>query len=226
MPPAPTPNPAPRRRFILALTGASGALYARRFLRLVLGAGHEVHLCCTPYGLRLLRDELGIERMDDAATLREFAGLPAGAGDVGGADLRDAGLFYYPPRDVGAALGSGSFRHDGMVILPCSSHSLNSIAHGVGDTLVTRAAAVALKERMPLILAHRESPLTLIDIRSMELLTQCGAIIAPCNPGFYLLPTTIDEIVDFVVGRLLDILRIDHTLKVRWEEQIAPPGSE
>lgn len=216
----PTDPTRPRRRFILALTGASGALYARRFLRLVLGAGHEVHLCCTPYGLRLLRDELGIERMDDASTLRDFAGLAPDA------DLRSAGLFYYPPRDVGAALGSGSFRHDGMVILPCSSHSLNSIAHGVGDTLVTRAAAVALKERMPLLLAHRESPLTLIDIRSMETLTQAGAIIAPCNPGFYLLPTTIDEIVDFVVGRLLDILRIDHSLKVRWEEQIAPPGSE
>lgn len=210
-----TTFPPHPRRFILAITGASGALYARRLLRLILAAGHEVHLCSTPYGLRLLRDELGIERLDDPAALADFAGLSPQAAP----DPRNAGLFYYPPRDVGAHIASGSFRHDGMIILPCSSHTLNAIAHGVGDTLVTRAAAVALKERMPLLIAHRESPLTLIDIRSMEQLTQCGAIIAPCNPGFYLLPTSIDEIVDFVVARLLDILKIEHDLKVRWEQQ-------
>lgn len=215
MTPAHEPSPR-RRRFILALTGASGALYARRFLRLTLAAGHEVHLCCTPFGLRLLRDELGIERLDEEGALREFAGLAPET------PLRDAGLVYHPPRDVGASIASGSFRHDGMVILPCSSHTLNSVAHGTGDTLVTRAAAVALKERMPLILAHRESPLTLIDIRSMEMLTLAGAIVAPCNPGFYLLPGSIDDLVDFVVARLLDILRIEHQLNVRWEN--APQG--
>ncbi len=199
------------RRFVLALTGASGAVYARRALRTMLDAGHEVHLCLTPLGMRLVRDELGIERLDEAG-LRSFAGLPAEA------DLRGAGLVYHGPRDVGAAIASGSFAHDGMLVLPCSSHTLNSIAHGTGDTLVTRAAAVTLKERRPLILAHRESPLTLIDIRSMETLTLAGATIAPCNPGFYFLPRSVEEVVDFMVARLLDLLKVEHALSARWGE--------
>lgn len=203
------------RRYILGITGASGALYARRVCQGILAAGHECHMCVTPYGLRLLHDELGIERLDDAS-LRVFAGLAPDDSRVATGDSRR--LFYYPPRDVGANMGSGSFLHDGMVIVPCSSHTLNSIAMGVGDTLVTRAAAVCLKERRPLIIAHRETPLTLIDIRAMETLTLAGAVLAPCNPGFYLLPRTVDDVVDFVAARLLDLLKIEHDLKVRWDE--------
>jgi len=107
-----------------------------------------------------------------------------------------------------------------MVVVPCSSRSLNTIAHGVGETLVARAANVALKERMRLIIAHREAPLTLIDLRAMETLALCGAIICPCNPGLYLLPRTVGEIVDFVAGRLLDLLGVEHGLKVRWEDHL------
>lgn len=212
--PGSVPAPAHPRRFIVGITGASGALYARRTVRAILDAGHQCHLCITPYGSRLLHDELGIERLD-APALAAFAGLPESS------DPREHGLFHYPARDVGASIGSGSFRHDGMIIVPCSSHTLNAIAVGTGDTLVTRAAGVALKERLPLVIAHRESPLTLIDIRAMETLTLAGAIIAPCNPGFYLLPTRIEELVDFVAARLLDLLKIEHTLKVRWEEHLA-----
>lgn len=208
-------RPVPRR-FVLAITGASGAVYARRVLGAILEAGHEAHLCLTPLGMRLVREELGIERLDDSG-LRALAGLPAEA------DLREAGLVCHGPRDVGAAIASGSFEHDGMLVLPCSSHTLNSIAHGTGDTLVTRAAAVALKERRRLILAHRESPLTLIDIRSMETLTLAGAIIAPCNPGFYLLPRSVEEVVDFVAARLLDLLGVEHSLSARWGEARAEP---
>lgn len=209
--PQPSPSSHSLRRFVVGLTGASGALYARRVIRGILSAGHEVHLAVTPYGTRLLHDELGIEKLDRLG-LCALAGLPEDA------DPGSHGLIHYPARDVGAAIGSGSFRHDGMVIVPCSSHTLNSIAAGTGDTLVTRAAAVCLKERYPLILAHRESPLSLIDIRSMETLTLAGAIIAPCNPGFYLLPRTIEEIVDFVAARLLDRLGVEHEMKVRWAE--------
>lgn len=200
------------RRYIVGLTGASGALYARAVVRGIIAAGHECHLCITPYGSRLLFDEMGIERLDESS-LRAFAGLSDQAPGP-----RSQALYYYSPRDVGAALGSGSFMHDGMCIVPCSSHTLNSIAMGVGDTLVTRAAAVCLKERRPLVIAHRETPLTLIDIRAMETLTLAGAIIAPCNPGFYLLPKTIDEVVTFVAARLLDLLKVEHDLKVRWDE--------
>ena len=121
------------RRFVVGITGASGALYAQRLIQLLLAAKHEVHLGITPYGHRLLKDELGHEGVNVAA----LGGLPEGA------DPASHGLFYYPTRDVGAAIGSGSFRHDGMVIIPASSNTLNCVATGVGDTLVTRAAAVA-----------------------------------------------------------------------------------
>lgn len=203
---------------MVGITGASGALYARRVVTEIVRAGHACHLCVTPFGQRLLYDELGIERLD-AAALAAFAGLPPCADPVA------HGLHYHPPRDVGASIGSGSFRHDGMVIVPCSSNTLNQVAHGTGDTLVTRAAAVALKERMKLVIAHREAPLTLIDIRSMETLTLAGAVICPCNPGFYLLPARIDEVVDFVAARLLDLLGVEHALKVRWDEHLADTPS-
>ncbi len=142
------------------------------------------------------------------------------------ADPRAAGLFLYNIKDIGAEIASGSFLHDGMVIVPCSSHTLNAIACGLGDNLLTRAAAVTLKERRPLIIVHRESPLTLIDIRAMAQLTEAGAIIAPANPGFYLLPESISDIVDFVVGKTLDLLNVKHTLETRWERALAQRKSD
>lgn len=194
------------RRIVVGISGASGAVYARRVIELLVAGGHEVHLTVTPPGARLLHDELGMERID----VRALAGLPADC------DPKDRGVVLYNNRDIGAAIASGSFLHDGMVVVPCSSHTLNAIASGLGDNLLTRAAAVTLKERRRLVLCHRESPLTLIDIQSMERLTLAGAIVAPANPGFYLLPRTIDEIVDFVAGKLLDLLGVEHGLKVRW----------
>ena len=104
-----------------------------------------------------------------------------------------------------------------MVVIPCSSTSLGKIATGSGENLLTRAAAVTLKERRPLIIVHRESPLSLIDIENMRTLTLAGATIAPANPGLYLKPTTIDEIIDFTVGKVLDLLKIEHDLKTRWQ---------
>ncbi len=203
-------------RYVLGITGASGALYSQRVCRAILAAGHECHLCCTPYGQRLLHDELGIERLD-AEGLAAFACAPFATADSLEDSVAGRGtLVFHSSRDVGASIASGSFLHDGMVIVPCSSHTMNSVAMGVGDTIVTRAAAVCLKERRPLIIAHRESPLTLIDIRAMETLTLAGAIIAPCNPGLYLMPRTVEEIVDFVAGRLLDLLKIEHDIKARW----------
>jgi 4-hydroxy-3-polyprenylbenzoate decarboxylase len=223
-------------RYILAITGASGALYARRVARGILDAGHECHLCITPFGQRLLHDELGIERLDHqglaafinhtGATARDrvFEGVGREPAHTHSPPKTFAPqpLHYHPPRDLAAPIASGSFLHDGMVIVPCSSHTLNSIAAGTGDTLVTRAAAVCLKERRPLILAHRESPLTLIDIRSMETLALAGAVIAPCNPGLYFLPKTVDDLIDFVAARLLDLLKVQHTIGARWGE--SPPG--
>lgn len=196
-----------RKRIVVGITGASGAVYAQRLVRVLVAGGHEVHLTATGPGQRLLHDELGMERLDVAA----LAGL---ADDE---DAASCGVFAHSWRDVGAVIASGSFLHDGMVVIPCSSNTLGAIAHGAGDNLLTRAAQVTLKERRRLVLVHRESPLGMIDIESMRRVTEAGAIVCPANPGFYLMPTTIEEIVDFVVGKALDLLGVEHGLKVRWD---------
>ena len=195
------------RRVIIGVSGASGAVYARRMIRVLTGVGYHVHLVVSPLGQRLLHDELGMEGVDIDA----LAGSDAASGVT---------LHHY--RDVGAAMASGSFRHDGMVIVPCSSNSLAAVAGGSQTNLLHRAAAVTLKERRRLILVHRESPLSTIEIDNMRRATDAGAVIFPANPGFYLLPRSIDDLVDFVVGRVLDLLDIEHDLHVRWAEDQAP----
>ena len=114
-------------------------------------------------------------------------------------------------------IASGSFLHDGMALIPCSSTSLGAVATGAGSNLLCRAAMVTLKERRPLIVCHRESPLNLIDIENMRTLTLAGAIVCPTNPGFYLLPRSVEDIVDFTVGKVLDLLGVEHGLDVRWK---------
>lgn len=201
----------------MGISGASGAVYARRLIECLLSGGHEVHLVVTEFGRRLLADELAVERLD-LPTL-----VPALAGDAGAA----ARLVIHPHKDVGAVIASGSFLHDGMVVVPCSSTALGYIATGSGGNLLGRAAMVTLKERRRLILVHRESPLSLIDIRNMEAVTLAGGIIAPANPGWYLGPRSLDDLVDFVTGKCLDLLDVRHALKTRWEAAAAhaPPGA-
>ena len=192
------------KRIVVGISGASGALYAQRLIRLLVAGGTEVHLVVSPLGQRLLHDELGMEGVD-----LEALGGPAG---------RDLPIRLHHYRDVGAPLASGSFRHDGMVIIPCSSNSLSAVGTGSQNNLMHRAAAVTLKERRQLVLVHREMPLSLIDIDNMRRATEAGAVICPANPGFYLLPQNIDDLVDFVVARVLDLMDIDHDLSVRWGE--------
>jgi 4-hydroxy-3-polyprenylbenzoate decarboxylase len=193
---------------VTAITGASGAMYAQRFIAGLVAAGVNVHLIVSPLGRRLLHDEMGMETVDLAA--------------LAGTDAHT--ITYYNYNDVGCKLASGSFLHDGMVIVPCSSNTLAEVAHGIGDNLVARAAAVTLKERRRLILAHREMPLSPIDVNNYKILTDAGAIVAPCNPGFYLNPTTIGEVVDFVAGKLLDLSGVSHAMETRWDpKKIRPP---
>lgn len=196
------------KKIVVGISGASGAQYATRLLELLLAGGHEVHLVATEYGRQLLHDELNISRL----SVQELT--PALTPHA--SEIENKRLFIHPHKDVGAVIASGSFMHHGMVVVPCSSTALGYIATGSGSNLLGRAAMVTLKERRPLILLHRETPLSLIDIRNMEAVTLAGGIIAPANPGFYLLPKSIDEIVDFVVGKVLDLLTIDHDLKTRW----------
>ncbi|MCC6428112.1 MAG: UbiX family flavin prenyltransferase [Phycisphaerales bacterium] len=200
------------RRFVVGISGASGAAYSLRLLeQLLVVHGHEVHLVVTDYGKRLLADEAGI-------TSVEFETLvPAGIlADPLINDIRRR-LVIHPNKDVGALIASGSFLHDGMAVMPCSSASLAAIATGAGSNLLTRAAMVTLKERRRLIVCHRETPLSHIDIENYTRVSLAGGIICPTNPGFYLHPKGIDEIVDFMVGKVLDLLGVEHRLKTRWE---------
>ena len=198
-----------RMNIVTAITGASGALYAQRFIQGLVAAGVQTHLVISPLGRRLLHDELGMETVDLAA--------------LAGTDQHN--ITYYNYNDVGAKLASGSFLHDGMVIVPCSSNTLAAVAHGLGDNLIARAASVTLKERRKLILCHREMPLSPIDVNNYKALTDAGVIVAPANPGFYLNPTTVGEVVDFVAGKLLDLIGVRHTFDTRWDpKNIRPPA--
>jgi 4-hydroxy-3-polyprenylbenzoate decarboxylase len=195
---------------VTAITGASGALYAQRLIQGLVAGDVNVHLVVSPLGRRLLHDELGMETVDPDAL----------------AGTRDHRITLYNYNDVGAKLASGSFLHDGMVIVPCSSNTLNQVAHGLGSNLIARAAAVTLKERRRLVLAHREMPLSPMDVTAYKLLTDAGVIVAPCNPGFYLNPTTVGEVVDFVAGKLLDLLGVRHSFDTRWDpKNIRPPAA-
>lgn len=195
------------RRFVLGISGASGAAYATRLLEQLLLTGAEVHLVVSDYGRRLLFDEAGVTHI-------EFASMCPTIADAGAATR----LVIHPNKDVGATIASGSFLHDGMIVMPCSSTSLGAIATGSGSNLLTRAAMVTLKERRPLIVCHRETPLSLVDIENMRTLTLAGAIVCPTNPGFYLHPRAVGDIVDFMVGKVLDLLKVEHALNTRWEE--------
>ena len=195
---------------VTAITGASGALYAQRFIQGLVAAGVNTHLVVSPLGRRLLHDELGMETVD--------------LGTLAGTDDHTVTLYNY--NDVGAKLASGSFLHDGMVVVPCSSNTLAAVAHGLGDNLISRAAAVALKERRKLVLVHREMPLSPIDVNNYKALSDAGVILCPANPGFYLNPTTVGEVVDFVAGKLLDLIGVKHTFDTRWDpKNLRPPQS-
>jgi 4-hydroxy-3-polyprenylbenzoate decarboxylase len=192
-------------RVVVGISGASGALYATRTIELLARADVDIHLTVTALGRRLLFDELGMKRLDGDAISNGFG----------------ARVHIYNDNDLGAAIASGSFLHRGMVVVPASSNSLGAVASGVTNNLLQRAALVTLKERRKLIIAHRESPLTSIDIENMRRVTEAGAIVAPLNPGFYLLPKSIDDIVDFMAGKLLDLLHIPHDLETRWDDHLA-----
>src|SRR5438128_2820641 len=188
---------------VTAITGASGAAYAQRFIQGLVAAGVKTHLVVSPLGRRLLYDELGMETPDLCAL----------------ANTTDHGITLYNYNDVGSKLASGSFLHDGMVIVPCSSNTLAECAHGLGGNLISRAAAVTLKERRKLILVHREMPLSPIDVNNYKIVSDAGVIVAPANPGFYLNPTTVGDVIDFVAGKLLDLVGVPHSMQTRWNPQ-------
>jgi 4-hydroxy-3-polyprenylbenzoate decarboxylase len=191
------------RPIIFAITGASGAAYAVRLLHQLVQARHGVQLIVSGHGLRLLRTE---EDIDSVAALRERVG----------SDAWDDHVRVFEDADRGAAPASGSARSAGMVICPCSMGTLSAIAAGSSRSLVERAADVALKERRRLVLVPRETPLSAIHLENMLRVTQAGAVVLPAAPGFYHRPARIEDLVDFIVARVLDHLGVDHELVPRW----------
>ena len=188
---------------VMAITGASGAPYAVRLLESLVAAERDVWLIVSSHGLRLLHTELGIDSMD---SLRARIG----------ADAWRRHVRVYDDADRGAAPASGSARNAGMVICPCSMGTLSAISVGASRSLVERSADVMLKERRRLVLVPRETPLSAIHLQNMLRLTRAGAVVLPAAPGFYNKPRTIEELVDFIVARVLDQLGVEHSLSRRW----------
>lgn len=198
------------RPIVLAITGASGAPYAVRILRALVEARRTVQLIVSDHGWRLLSTESDIA---DMAALRDRTG--------GG---RWEGLVTaYDDRDRGASPASGSALTAGMVIAPCSMGTLAAVAAGTSRSLIERAADVTLKERRPLVLLPRETPLSAIHLENMLRVTRAGAVVMPAAPGFYHRPSGIDDLVDFIAGRVLDHLGVENTVTRRWKSE---PGDE
>jgi len=218
------------KRYVVGITGASGSLCAREILRALLDHRQvgEVHVVLSAYSLRTLHVELGVPVRDEAEGLRALIG-PARAGALSARRARRRGGAAAPSRSAGARLvphlsdameasiSSGSFQTDGMVVVPCSGGTLAAIATGVTSNLLHRAAEVTLKERRPLLLAFRETPLSLVHIENMRRATLAGATVVPIMPAFYAGPRSIDDVVSQFTARLLDLLGLDHRIGRRWE---------
>lgn len=196
------------RPIVFAITGASGAPYAVRLLEQLIAARRRVQLIISGHGLRLLETEVGIGSAD---ALRDRVGASAWN------DL----VTVFDDADRGAAPASGSALNAGMVVCPCSMGTLSAISVGASRSLVERAADVALKERRALVLVPRESPFSAVHLENMLRVTRAGAVVLPASPGFYHRPRSIDDLIDFVVARILDHLGVEHTLIRRWGDEPA-----
>ena len=204
----------PAHDLVLAMTGASGAPYGVRLLEVLLTAGRSVHLAISPAAVQVIETELG-RRVD----LNNFR-LPDLLGTEAMTRLgsKFAPAHYHHFQDFTAGIASGSFLTGGMVVCPCSMGTVAAIGHGLSQNLIQRAADVHLKERRKLILVPRETPLGLVQLRNLTACAEAGAIILPAMPAFYTRPRGIDDMVDFIVGRVCDQLGVEHELVRRWGE--------
>lgn len=198
------------RNVALAVTGASGAIYAVRTLAALLEQGCEVDVVISDYGRRLLRDELGEGASPDR--------LEAFLVERYGERVRRGSFVLHSHKDQGAKLASGSQRCEGMVIVPCSMKTLAGVAHGLSGNLVERAADVMLKEGRRLVIVPRETPLSLMQLRNMVACAEAGATILPAMPGFYHQPQSIEDLAGFIAGKILSVLGFDQTIFPRWKD--------
>ncbi|RXJ03943.1 UbiX family flavin prenyltransferase [Anaerobacillus alkaliphilus] len=190
--------------FTVGITGASGAIYGVRLVQELLKTDYKVHLIITEAGWQVFKEELLFETSDREKLLNELFINSKG------------NLHYHTLRDFTAPIASGSYRNEGMVIIPCSMGTLSGIAHGASGNLLERTADVMLKEGRKLLLVPRETPLNQIHLENMLKVSQVGGKIIPAMPGFYQLPKTMDDLINFVVGKVLDNIGVDHQLFTRW----------
>jgi 4-hydroxy-3-polyprenylbenzoate decarboxylase len=192
---------------VVALTGASGSPYGVRLLEVLLNAGRTVHLTLSPAAVEVIEQELGrkvlLDRFNPADLLGESIADPTR-------------LHYHHYRDFRAGIASGSFLTAGMAICPCSMGTAAAVAHGLSQNLIHRAADVHLKERRRLVLVPRETPLGVVQLRNLTECAEAGAVVLPAMPAFYTHPRTLQDAVDFVVGRVCDQLGVEHRLLRRW----------
>lgn len=192
---------------VLGVTGASGAIYSRRLLHVLLDTNCDVHLSVSPSGKAVFEQELS-ESLDlDNFSVDQFLGT---------ATPLSGRLTYHHYKNLMAPIASGSFLTSAMVICPCSGSTLSAVTHAMGDNLIHRAAEVHLKERRKLVVVPRESPLSLPQLKNMQAIHEAGAVVLPASPGFYHNPETIDDLVNFVVSRICDQLNITNELVGRW----------
>jgi 4-hydroxy-3-polyprenylbenzoate decarboxylase len=195
--------------WVIGITGASGVVYGIKLCEFMLSIGKTVHLLITDAGWRVLHDELEWEVIRRQEALEKHF-MPA----IGK-------LIYHPIQDIGASIASGSFRTEGMVIIPCSMGTLSAIAHGSSDNLLERTADVILKEGRKLVIVPRETPLHTVHLENMLTLARMGVKIIPAMPAFYQRPKSLDELIQFLVGKVLDSVEIEHELFTRWGESQA-----
>ena len=197
------------KALIVAVTGASGAIYAARTMRALLSAGHHVHLVLSKYGRYVMHEELGWE--PDSEPIVDFLAR------TGGEHVCAGSLEEHSVNDLTRSIASGSSPVGGMIVVPCSAKTLSGIAHGSSSNLIERSADVVLKERQPLVLVVRETPLNLIQLRNMVAVAEAGAVVLPAMPAFYQKPKSFDDLGDFIAGRALSLLGLHHELFEPWK---------
>jgi 4-hydroxy-3-polyprenylbenzoate decarboxylase len=226
----------PPKNIVVAITGASGAVYSLRLIEVLLATGHDVHLSITPTGAQVIREEMDLRvdlndfqqadlMLEDVthASDSKIRMLQASAG-IGTADSnvlsveagRPGELHYHHYKNYNAPIASGSFLTAGMVVAPCSGSTLSAVAHASSGNVIQRAAEVHLKERRKLVLVPRETPLSLPHIDNLRRCVEAGAVVLPAAPGWYHGVSTLRDLVDFIVARICDQLGIDNALIKRW----------
>lgn len=196
-----------RTPWVVGVSGASGTPYAKALLGALLAGGHAVDLVVSRAARLTLLDETGISWHDDRASLQQWVGV-------------DGDVRFWGPADLAAGPSSGSYPAHGMVVVPASTAAVAGIALGLSKDLLQRAASVTLKERRPLVVVPRETPLDGATLRHLVRLDELGAVVLPASPGFYGGATSVQQLVDFVAGKALDVLGVEHDLLLRWAGEL------